>query len=65
MQARRHPLLACMHASTQAGTTSLAEHLRAHPALSGPVGLPYHEALAKETHFFEGEALLVFEGVSL
>lgn len=36
------------------GTTSLAEHLKRHPAISGPAGLPYHEALSKESHFFEG-----------
>ncbi|GAX76980.1 hypothetical protein CEUSTIGMA_g4427.t1 [Chlamydomonas eustigma] len=36
------------------GTTSLAEHLKRHPALSGTAGLPYHEALSKESHFFEG-----------
>ncbi len=37
------------------GTTSLAEHLKRHPALSGTAGLPYHETLSKESHFFEGE----------
>ncbi|GLC48240.1 hypothetical protein PLESTB_000074200 [Pleodorina starrii] len=36
------------------GTTSLAEHLRTHPGLSATAGLPYHEALAKESHFFQG-----------
>eukprot|EP00798_Chlamydomonas_sp_ICE-L_P001763 gene1763-33177_t len=36
------------------GTTSLAEHLKRHPALSSIVGLPYHETLNKESHYFTG-----------
>ncbi len=32
----------------------MAQHLKQHPGISGPDGLPYHEALTKETHFFEG-----------
>lgn len=36
------------------GTTTLAEHLKQHPAISGVDGLPYHEALRKESHFFSG-----------
>ncbi|KAG2433221.1 hypothetical protein HXX76_008291 [Chlamydomonas incerta] len=36
------------------GTTSLAEHLKSHPGLSATAGLPYHEALAKESHFLQG-----------
>lgn len=36
------------------GTTSLAAHLKRHPALSGISGMPGHEALAKESHFFMG-----------
>ena len=39
------------------GTTSLAELLKRHPALSGVDGLPYHEALSKESHFFEGRGV--------
>ncbi|EFJ52044.1 hypothetical protein VOLCADRAFT_87176 [Volvox carteri f. nagariensis] len=35
------------------GTTSLAEYLKTHPGLSATAGLPYHEALAKESHFFQ------------
>ena len=38
----------------KAGTTSLANHLKQHPALSGMDGLPWHESLSKETHFFNG-----------
>ncbi len=36
------------------GTTSLASHLRRHPAITGLAGLPYHEVLNKESHFFNG-----------
>ncbi|KAF5832241.1 P-loop containing nucleoside triphosphate hydrolase protein, partial [Dunaliella salina] len=36
------------------GTTSLAGHMRNHPGICGPDGLPYHEALSKETHYFAG-----------
>ncbi|MEW5320275.1 MAG: hypothetical protein WDW38_011357 [Sanguina aurantia] len=36
------------------GTTSLAEHLKRHPGLSGVCGLPYHDTLSKESHFFAG-----------
>lgn len=36
------------------GTTSLAGYLNQHPALSGLAGLPYHEVLQKESHFFAG-----------
>ncbi|KXZ54517.1 hypothetical protein GPECTOR_4g582 [Gonium pectorale] len=36
------------------GTTSLAEHLKSHPGLSATAGLPYHEALSKESHYFQG-----------
>ncbi|KAG1676354.1 hypothetical protein FOA52_001149 [Chlamydomonas sp. UWO 241] len=36
------------------GSTSLAEHLKRHPAISGLAGLPYHETLSKESHFFAG-----------
>ncbi len=38
----------------KAGTTSLANHLKQHPALSGLDGLPWHESLSKESHFFNG-----------
>lgn len=38
----------------KAGTTSLANQLKQHPALSGLDGLPWHEALSKESHFFNG-----------
>ena len=43
----------CMHMQ-KAGTTSLANHLKQHPALSGLDGLPWHESLSKESHFFNG-----------
>ncbi|DBB06697.1 TPA: hypothetical protein ACH3X1_012200 [Trebouxia sp. C0004] len=38
----------------KAGTTSLANQLKQHPALSGVDGLPWHESLSKESHFFNG-----------
>ena len=38
----------------KAGTTSLANCLKLHPAISGPDGLPWHEALSKESHYFNG-----------
>ena len=38
----------------KAGTTSLANCLKLHPAISGMDGLPWHEALSKESHFFNG-----------
>lgn len=43
------------HLMQKCGTTSLAGHMRSHAGISGPAGLPYHEALSKETHFFEGQ----------
>ncbi|GBF88784.1 hypothetical protein Rsub_01685 [Raphidocelis subcapitata] len=36
------------------GTTSLAAYLRLHPDLAGIAGMPGHEALGKESHFFGG-----------
>lgn len=41
-------------ATQKAGTTSLANCLKLHPAISGMDGLPWHEALSKESHFFNG-----------
>ncbi|CAD7702472.1 unnamed protein product, partial [Ostreobium quekettii] len=38
----------------KAGTTSLANHLRRHPAIDGIVGPPCHDTLSKESHFFNG-----------
>ncbi len=38
----------------KAGTTSLANQLKQHPALSGLDGLPWHESLSKESHYFNG-----------
>ncbi|KAL3139790.1 hypothetical protein ABBQ38_004092 [Trebouxia sp. C0009 RCD-2024] len=38
----------------KAGTTSLANRLKDHPGLSGIDGLPWHEALSKESHYFNG-----------
>lgn len=38
----------------KAGTTSMANHLHRHPAISGIDGLTWHEALSKESHFFSG-----------
>ncbi|GMH40491.1 hypothetical protein BSKO_08395 [Bryopsis sp. KO-2023] len=38
----------------KAGTTSLANHLKTHPAIDGLAGLPWHETLSKESHFFNG-----------
>lgn len=38
----------------KAGTTSLAAHLKRHPALSSLCGLPFHETLTKESHYFNG-----------
>lgn len=38
----------------KAGTTSLANCLKLHPAISGMDGLPWHEALSKESHYFNG-----------
>lgn len=37
------------------GTTTLAEYLKLHPGIDGLAGLPYHEVLAKESHFFTGQ----------
>lgn len=49
------PVHTLLHTLSQkCGTTSLAEHLKRHPALSGTAGLPYHETLSKESHFFAG-----------
>lgn len=39
----------------KSGTTSLASHLRRHPALSGLSGMmELHETMSKESHFFVG-----------
>lgn len=38
----------------EAGTTSLANRLRDHPAMLGIDGVRGHEALRKESHFFAG-----------
>jgi hypothetical protein len=38
----------------KAGTTSLANHLKRHPAIDSISGLPWHETLSKESHFFNG-----------
>ena len=43
-----------MTSTQKAGTTSLANCLKLHPAISGMDGLPWHEALSKESHFFHG-----------
>lgn len=36
------------------GTTSLANHLKRHPAISGLDGMPWHDVLGKESHYFNG-----------
>lgn len=36
------------------GTTSLANYMKLHPALSGIDGLPWHEVLSKESHYYNG-----------
>ncbi|KAK9823980.1 hypothetical protein WJX72_006752 [[Myrmecia] bisecta] len=38
----------------KSGTTSLANHLKRHPAIGGLAGLPWHETLSKESHYFNG-----------
>lgn len=38
----------------KAGTTTLANHLKRHSAIDSISGLPWHETLSKESHFFNG-----------
>eukprot|EP00210_Caulerpa_lentillifera_P001312 g1262.t1 len=38
----------------KAGTTTLANHLKRHLAIDSISGLPWHETLSKESHYFNG-----------
>lgn len=38
----------------KSGTTSLADHLKRHPAIGCIDGLPWHPVLRKESHYFNG-----------
>lgn len=51
----------------KSGTTSLANHLRDHPAMLGVDGIPFHDVLRKESHFLVGCApsILVFPVVPI